>query len=68
MLLSFMQWSFWKHQRNSALILIIQLCQLFNKGGQLIKDANFFSFTQGKSNKDLAVPITVEDELQTNIL
>ena len=34
-----------------------------NQGGQLIKDANFFSCTQSESNKHLVVPITVEDEV-----
>ena len=48
---------------NSAPILIIQLCQFSNQGGQLIKDANFFSCTQTDSNKHLVVPITVEDEV-----
>ena len=48
---------------NSAPILIIQLCWFSNQGGQLIKDANFFSCTQSESNKHLLVPITVEDEV-----
>ena len=48
---------------NSAPILIIQLCRFSNKGGQLIKDANFFSCTHSEPNKHLAVPITVEDEV-----
>ena len=48
---------------NSALILIIQLCRFSNKGGQLIKDANFFSSIQGESNKHLVVSMTVEDEV-----
>ena len=48
---------------NSAPILIIQLCRFSNQGGQLIKDANFFSCTQSESNKRLLVPITVEDEV-----
>ena len=48
---------------NSAPILIIQLCQFSNQGGQLIKDANFFSCTQSESNKHLVVPITDEDEV-----
>ena len=30
---------------NSAPMLIIQLCRFSNQGGQLIKDANFFSCT-----------------------
>ena len=51
---------------NSVPILIIQFC---NQGGQLIKDANFFSCTHSESNKHLAGPITVEDEVSfTNIL
>ena len=45
---------------NSAPILIIQLCRFSNQGGQLIKDANFFSCTQSESNKYLLVRITVE--------
>ena len=49
--------------KNSALILIIQLCRFSNKGGQLIKDANFFSSIQGESNKHLVVSMTVEDEV-----
>ena len=54
---------------NSAPILIIQLCRFSSQGGQLIKDANFFSCTQSESNKHLLVPITVEDEVSfTNIL
>ena len=48
---------------NSAPILIIQLCWFSNQGGQLIKDANFFICTQSESNKNLVVPITVEDEV-----
>ena len=48
---------------NSAPILIIQLCRFSNQGGQLIKDANFFSCTQSESNKYLFVPITVADEV-----
>ena len=48
---------------NFAPILIIQLCRFSNQGGQLIKDANFFSCTQSESNKHLLVPITVEDEV-----
>ena len=48
---------------NSAPILIIQLGQFSNQGGQLIKDANFFSCTQSESNKHLLVPITVENEV-----
>ena len=47
---------------NSPPILIIQLCQFSNQGGHLVKDENFFSSTQSKSNKDLTVPITIEDE------
>ena len=67
MVFPFIQGSFWKHQRNLYyklfLILIVQLCQFSNQGGQLIKDANFFSCTQSESNKHLLVPITVEDEV-----
>ena len=48
---------------NSAPILIIQLCRFSNQGGQLIKDANFFSCTQSESNKHLLVPLTIEDEV-----
>ena len=49
--------------KNSALILIIQLCRFSNQGRQLIKDENFLSCTQSEWNKDLAVPTTVEDEV-----
>ena len=48
---------------NSAAILIIQLCRFSNQGGQLVKNENFFSCTQSESNKDLTVPITIEDEV-----
>ena len=48
---------------NSAPILIIQLCRFSNQGGQLVKNENFLSCTRGESNKDLTVPITVEDEV-----
>ena len=48
---------------NSAPILIIQFCRFSNQGDQLMKDANFFSCTHSESNKHLAVPITVEDEV-----
>ena len=48
---------------NSALILIIQRWGFSNKGGQLIKDANYFSSIQGESNKHLVVSMTVEDEV-----
>ena len=48
---------------NSAPILIIQLCRFSNQGGQLVKNENFFSCTQSESNKDLTVPITIEDEV-----
>ena len=48
---------------NSAPILIIQLCPFSNQGGQLVKNENFFSCTQSESNKDLTVPITIEDEV-----
>ena len=48
---------------NSAPILIIQLYWFSNQGGELIKDANFFSCTQSESNKHVMVPIIVEDEL-----
>ena len=44
-------------------ILIIQLCWFSNQGGQLVKNENFFSCTQSESNKDLTVPITIEDEV-----
>ena len=47
---------------NCAPILIIQLCRFSNQGGQLVKNENFFSYTQIESNKDLTVPITIEDE------
>ena len=65
------QGSFWKHQRNlyinAAPILTIQLCRFPNQGGQLIKDANFFSWTQSEWNNHLLVPITVEDEVSLTI-
>ena len=48
---------------NSAPILIIQLCRFSNQGGQLVENENFFSCTQSESNKDLTVPITIEDEV-----
>ena len=48
---------------NFAPTLIIQLCRFSNHGGQLFKDANFFSCTHSESNKHLAVPISVEDEV-----
>ena len=48
---------------NSAPILIIQLCRFSNQGGQLVKNENFFSCMQSESNKDLTVPITIEDEV-----
>ena len=48
---------------NSAPILIIQLCRFSNQGGQLVKNVNFFSCTWGEPNKDLTVPITVEDKV-----
>ena len=48
---------------NSAPILIIQLCRFSNQGGELVKNVNFFSCTWGEPNKDLTVPITVEDEV-----
>ena len=48
---------------NFAPILIIRLHQFSNQGGQLIKDENFFNCSQSESNKQLTVPITVEDEV-----
>ena len=48
---------------NSAPILIIQLCRFSNQGGQLVKNENFFICNQSESNKDLTVPITIEDEV-----
>ena len=48
---------------NSAPILIIQFCRFSYQGGQLIKNENFLSCTQSESNKDLTVPITIEDEV-----
>ena len=48
---------------NSAPIVIIQLCRFSNQGSQLVKNENFFSCTQSESNKDLTVPITIEDEV-----
>ena len=53
---------------NSALILIVQLCQFSSQSGQLIKDANFLSCTQSEFGRHLVVPIAVEDEISfTNI-
>ena len=48
---------------NSAPILIIQLCRFSNQGVQLVINENFFRCTQNESNKDLTVPITIEDEV-----
>ena len=48
---------------NSAPILIIQLCRFSNHGGKLVKNENFFSSMQSESNKDLPVPITIEDDV-----
>ena len=67
MVLSLIQCSFWRHQRN----LYYKLWAYFNsptfpfsnQGGQLIKYADFFSCTQSKSNKHLTVPITVDDKV-----
>ena len=54
---------------NSAPILIIQFCLFSNQGGQIIKDTNFFSYTESESNKHLVVSITVENKVSlTNIL
>ena len=33
------------------------------QGAQIVKNENFFSCTQSESNKDLTVPITIEDEV-----
>ena len=46
-----------------SILSIIQLCRFSNQGGQLVKNENFFSCTQSESNKDLTVPITIEDEV-----
>ena len=48
---------------NSAPILIIQLFGFSNQGGQLVKNEDFSSCIQSESNKDLMVPITIEDEV-----
>ena len=48
---------------NSTPILIIQLCRFSNQGDQLVKNENLCSCTQSESNKDLTVPITIEDEV-----
>ena len=54
---------------NSAPILIIQFCQFSNQGSQIIKDTNFFSYTESESNKHLVVSITVENKVSLkNIL
>ena len=42
---------------NSATILIIQLCQFSNQGGQLVENENFFSCIHSESNKGLTVPV-----------
>ena len=42
---------------------MIQLCWFSNQGRQLIKNENFFSYTQSESSKDLIVPITIEDKV-----
>ena len=47
--------------------MTIQLCRFPNQGGQLIKDANFFIWTQSEWNNHLLVPITVEDEVSFTI-
>ena len=47
----------------SAPILIIHLCWFSNHGGQVVKNENFFSFTQSESNKEHTVPITIEDKV-----
>ena len=48
---------------NFASILIIQVWRFSDQGGQLVKNENFFSCTQSKSNKDLTVTITKEDKI-----
>ena len=48
---------------NSVPILTIQLSWFFSKDVQLVKDENSFSCTQTEPNKDLMVPITIEDEV-----
>ena len=48
---------------NSAPILIIQLFRFSNQGGQLVKNENFFNCSESEWNKDLAIPITMEDEV-----
>ena len=55
---------------NSTSILIIQPCQFSNEGGQLVKNENFLICTQSESNRDLTVPITIEDEIsfEANVL
>ena len=52
---------------NFASILIIQVWRFSDQGGQLVKNENFFSCTQSKSNKDLTVTITKEDEISFKI-
>ena len=52
---------------NFASILIIQVWRFSDQGGQLVKNENFFSCTQSKSNKDLTVMITKEDEISFKI-
>ena len=41
----------------------MQLCRFSNQGAQLVKDEDFFSCAENESNKNLTVPITVEDEV-----
>ena len=48
---------------NSPPTLIIQLCRFSNQGGRLVKKENFFSCTPSESNKDLTVPISIEDDV-----
>ena len=43
--------------------ILIQLWQFSYQGGQLMKNGNFFTCTQSESNKDLTVPIIIEDEV-----
>ena len=52
---------------NSVPIFVIQLCWFSNQDGRLVKFENFFSCTQIRSNKDLTVPIAIEEEIATII-
>ena len=52
---------------NSAPILAIQLCYFSNRGSQLVKDETLVSCTQTELGQYLTVPITIEDEVSSNL-